>query len=134
MKLSDWLKNTWKHVILDKFIVTPNGNLKIGEINIDLTVGIISTSNKEEFSKLVFHLAPVGTIIDEIPDDYYEGQLLLTRNYLTRKLLTEPSKSYEKYLKVLERRNAEHWADKTQGKQVKVEQTDNNLSVTFDVV
>ena len=56
MKLSDWIKNNWKHVTIEKNI--PNGSsvLTVSEINIDLTVGIISTSDMAEFRSLYFIL------------------------------------------------------------------------------
>ena len=59
MKLTEWLTNKFTHITFDKQI----GNILVPDINIDLTVGLISTSSKEEFAKLCFHYAPVGTII-----------------------------------------------------------------------
>lgn len=135
MKLSDWIKNNWKHVTIEKNI--PNGSsvLTVNEINIDLTVGIISTSDKTEFSKLVFHLAPVGTIIDEISDEYYEGQLLLTRNYLTKLLIRSPnSKVAEKYLNVLERRDKAHWGKESKMTAAVSDKDGKTVSLTYQVI
>ena len=124
MKLSKWLEENYKHITLYKQI----GTLVVPEINIDLTVGMISTANKEEFKKLCFNYIPVGTIIDEIEDEWYEVKLLAVRNYLTKKLLTDPHAKY--YMDILERRDKDRWAKEQ--KQLKVEQKeDKNLSITF---
>ena len=130
MKRSEWLKKNFTHVTFDEYV----GNLKVPKVNVDLTYGLISTENKEEFSKLVFHLMPSGTIVDDIPDEFYEGKILLLRNMLTKMLMEEPNhKMADRYLNILERRDKNHWG-KDQ-KQLKVEQKeDKNLSITFDIV
>jgi hypothetical protein len=135
--MSKWLKDTWKHVAIHtKIYKQGQGELSIPEINVELSIGLISTGSKEEFSKLVFHLAPLGIIVDEIDDEYYEGQLLKLRNLLTRELIRSPnSKIAEKYLNVLERRDRAHWAKET--KETKVTATDSKgstMDVTFTVV
>ena len=85
MKLTEWLDKTFKHVTIDETI----GTLTVPKINIALTIGLISTSNKEEFKELCFNYLPVGTIIDEIDDDWYKRKVLFVRNILTEKLLTD---------------------------------------------
>lgn len=136
MKLSDWVKNNWTHITIEKIINNGKTVLTIPELNIDLTVGIISTSDKAEFSKLVFHLAPVGIIVDEISDEYYEGQLLLTRNYLTKLLIREPnSKVAEKYLSVLERRDRTHWGKESGKMTATVSDKDGKtVNLTYQVI
>lgn len=126
MNLSTWLTNKFTHITFDKQI----GNIVVPDINIDLTVGLISTSSKEEFAKLCFHYAPLGTIIDEIDNDWYEGKVLAVRNLLAKKVITEPK--YKYYLDILERRDKDRWS--REQKQMKLEHTDNSLSVTFDIV
>lgn len=127
MKLSEWLDKNYKHVTLYKQIDT----LVVPEVNIDLTVGLISTANKEEFKKLCFNYVPVGTIIDDIDDEWYEVKLLAVRNYLTKRLLVDRNSRH--YLDILERRDKDRWAKDP--KQLKVEQKeDKNLSITFDIV
>ena len=130
MKLSEWCKQNFTHVTFDEYI----GNLKVPKVNIDLTYGLLSTEDKEEFTKLVFHLAPAGVIVDTISDDFYEGKILLLRNKLTRMLMEEPNhKLADRFLNILERRDRNHWG-KDQ-KQLKVEQKeDNRLNITFDIV
>lgn len=136
MKLSEWVKNNWTHITIEKIINNGKTILTIPELNIDLTIGIISTSDKTEFSKLVFHLAPVGIIVDEISDEYYEGQLLLTRNYLTKLLIREPnSKVAEKYLNILERRDRTHWGKESGKMTATVSDKDGKtVNLTYQVI
>lgn len=136
MKLSEWVKNNWTHITIEKIINNGKTVLTIPELNIDLTIGIISTSDKAEFSKLVFHLAPVGIIVDEISDEYYEGQLLLTRNYLTKLLIREPnSKVAEKYLSILERRDRTHWGKESGKMTATVSDKDGKtVNLTYQVI
>ena len=130
MTRSEWLAKNFTHVTFDECV----GNLRVPKINVDLTYGLISTESKEEFSKLVFHLMPPGTVVDEIPDEFYEGKILLLRNMLTKMLMEEPNhKMADRYLNILERRDKNHWSKES--KQLKVEQKeDKNLSITFDIV
>lgn len=132
MKLSQWLSDNFKHVTLYKQI----GTLVVPEINVDLTVGMISTANKEEFKKLCFNYIPVGTIIDEIEDEWYEVKLLAVRNYLTKKLLTDPHAKY--YMDILERRDKDRWSKDKKVTEIKAESTDNEgnknpFNITFTV-
>lgn len=130
MKISEWISKNFTHVTFEDTI----GTLKVPKVNIDLTYGLLSTENKEEFQKLVFHLAPVGIIVDDIPTEFYEGKMLLLRNMLTRMVMEEPNhKMAERFLNVLERRDKAHWSK--ENKQLKVEQKEGgNLNITFDVV
>ena len=130
MRLSEWLEQNFKHVTFDENI----GNLRVPKINVDLTYGLLSTETKEEFRKLVFHLAPVGIIVDDISDEFYEGKILLVRNMLTKMLMEEPNhKLADRFLNILERRDKNHWG-KDQ-KQLKVEQKeDNRLNITFGLM
>lgn len=130
MKMSEWISNNFKHVTFDENV----GSLRVPKVNVDLTYGLISTENKEEFSKLVFHLMPAGTVVDEIPDEFYEGKLLLLRNMLTKMLMEEPNhKMADRYLNILERRDKNHWSKES--KQLKVEQKeDKSLTVEFNIV
>lgn len=125
MKLTEWLDKTFKHVTIDETI----GTLTVPKINIALTIGLISTSNKGEFKELCFNYLPVGTIIDEIDDDWYKRKVLLVRNILTEKLLTD--KRAKHYLDILERRDKEHWQDTSKSKEVKVESKSQDINITI---
>ena len=131
MKLSEWLEQNFKHVTFEENI----GNLKVPKINVELTYGLLSTETKEEFQKLVFHLAPVGTIIDSISNDFYEGKLLLLRNMLTRMVMEEPNhKMADRFLNVLERRDKNHWAKDKKVTEIKAESVpDNNNNSPFNI-
>lgn len=131
MTRSEWLKDNFKHVTFIESV----GTLRVPKVNVELTYGLLSTENYDEFQKLVFHLMPSGTIVDDIDPEFYEGKVLLLRNMLTRMLMEEANaKMAQRYLDILERRDRTHWS-KDSGKQLKVEQKeDKNLSITFDIV
>lgn len=130
MTLKDFIEQNFKHVTLSTKIVKGDTVLRVPDINVDLTVGLISTNNKEEFQKLCFNYVPVGTIINELDQDWYDAKLLLCRNLLTKELLTNPRA--KQYLDILERRDKERWSRET--KQLKVEQNNGNLNIEFEVV
>lgn len=128
----DWLKQNFNHITLTTQIMKSNGSiLTVPEYCVDLTIGLITCKDKEEWSKLVFTNCPLGTIIEEIPDDYYQEKLILVRNLLTKKLLTEQNKLYDKYLKILERRFKETWAPETSSKQVQVESKSQDIKISI---
>lgn len=130
MTRNEWIKQNFTHVTFDETV----GNLRVPKINVELTYGLLSTEDYNEFQKLVFHLMPAGTVVDDIDQEFYEGKILLLRNMLTRMLMEEPNnRMAERYLNVLERRDKAHWSKES--KQLKVEQNaDRNLSITFDIV
>ena len=133
-KLSEWLEDNFKHVTLKRELVNNGSIIKVNPVNIDLTVGLISTSSKEDFKKLVFHYVPAGTIINDISDDWYEGHILLVRNMLTKMLLEEQnSKIASKYLDILERRDRDRWS-KDAKKQTEVKATSGNVNFEFTIV
>lgn len=130
MTLQDWLKQNFAHVTLDTMIMGANGTLlSVPKLNVDLTIGIISTNNKEEFAKLAFHYAPLGTIIEPLEDDWYETRVLLVRNLLTEKLLKDQRARH--YLDILSRRDKEHWQDTSKQKEVKVESKSQDIHISI---
>lgn len=131
MTLQEWLDENFKHITLYDTIVKGGNILKVPEINTDLTVGLISTNNKEEFAKLVFNYVPVGTIIEPIDSDWYECKLLAVRNMLTKRLLTDGKARH--FLDILERRDKERWSKEQKSTQVKAT-TDNGINLEFTVV
>lgn len=131
MLLTDWLKTNFTHITLTNVINSKGSILNVPEINVDLTVGLISTDSKEAFAKLCFHYAPVGTIIDEIDSEWYESKVLAVRNMLTKKLLVDPR--CKTYLDILERRDKERWSKEQKSTQVKAT-TNEGISLEFTVV
>lgn len=130
MTLQDYLNNNFKHITLDTLIKNPNGSIiTVPQVNVDLTIGIISTNNKEEFAKLAFHYAPAGTIIEPLDDDWYETRVLLVRNLLTSKLLKDQRARH--YLDILSRRDKEHWQDTSKQKELKVESKSQDINIVI---
>lgn len=130
MTLQDYLNSNFKHITLDNLIKSPNGSIiTVPQVNVDLTIGIISTNNKEEFAKLAFHYAPAGTIIEPLDDDWYETRVLLVRNLLTEKLLKDQRAKH--YLDILARRDKEHWVDTSKQKELKVESKSQDINIVI---
>jgi len=125
MTLTQWLNDTWKHLTLSPEMANSNGAMiRIPEVNLDLTSGLFSTDNLQEFEDLAFHLSPVGTIRDKINEDYYQDKLLKARNMLTKQVLTtKNSRLAKQYLDILERRDRKRW-QKESSKEVKASATD----------
>lgn len=130
MTRNEWIKQNFTHVTFTENV----GSLRVPKINVELTYGLLSTEDYDEFQKLVFHVMPAGTIVDDIDREFYEGKLLLLRSMLTRMLMEEPNnRMAERYLNVLERRDKAHWGKEQ--KQLKVEQKeDKSLTVEFNIV
>lgn len=129
MTLTTWLEQNFKHVTIDDTIVSNGSVITVPKINIALTIGLISTSSKEEFKELCFNYLPVGTIIDEIDDAWYRRKVLMVRNILTEKLLTD--KRARHYLDILSRRDKEHWEDSSKQKELKVESKSQDINITI---
>lgn len=134
MTLQDWLNKNFTHITLTTTIQSKHGTmLTVPDLNVELTCGLISTDNKEDFAKLVFKYLPVGTIIEPIDSEWYETNVLAVRNLLTRLLLTTTNPIYKKYMDILERRDKDRWAKEQKATQVKAT-TDAGISLEFTVV
>ena len=72
MTRNEWIKQNFTHVTFTEAV----GNLRVPKINVELTYGLLSTENYDEFQKLVFHLMPPGTIVDDIDPEFYEGKIV----------------------------------------------------------
>ena len=127
--LSSWLDLNYKHVTLEPNIVQDGKRLVVKPLNVELTLALLSTDNVADWAKTAFHWAPSGTIIDKVPLDYYEQKVLLVRQLLTKKLVTDPdNKTAQRFLNILERRDADRWAAKKQALSVRATATDPNNS------
>ena len=141
-KLYDWVKELFKdgvELFSDNKIIVKNGVT----LNRDVTklrkcsIGLISSSNPEDWYNICRLNCEVGTIIepfDERWESLYNDMLLLVKATLTETLIDERNcKSAKTLLDILERRSKQEWAPDQ--KQLKVEQKeDRNLSITFDIV
>jgi len=122
--LSGWLELNYKHVTLSREITDGSKRLVVPQSNLELTVGLLSTDNVTDWAKVAFHWAPAGTIVDKVPRTYYEEKVLLLRQLLTKQLLVNPdNKMAQRYLQILERRDAERWAQKKQAMNIRAAAT-----------
>ena len=133
MYLSEFLKDNFKRIQFFDSVEINNGVTIKNTLNRNLTLGLLSTNNKDEFRDLAFHYAPVGCIKDDIEDSYYNDKLLLLRNELTKLLFDEKNRSIaEKYIKILEKRDKEHWfTNDAKATIVQAETKDTVLNITF---
>lgn len=130
MNIQDWLKQNFTHITLDGYIKGTNGSvITCPSHNIDLTFGLISTNNKEEFAKLAFTYVPLGTIIEPLEDEWYETKILQVRNLLTRKYINDPRAKH--LLEVLERRDKAHWQKDTT-KSAEIKKGDEVITFRFE--
>ena len=126
----EWLKNNFKHITLYPQIQSKGQILTVPEHNVTLTVGLISTDNKEDYNRLVFQFLPVGTIIEPIEEEWYRTKLIEVRTYLTQKLLTDAK--CRQYLDILERRDKERWSKDPKTTTIKAS-NDNGIKLEFVV-
>ena len=118
--LSGWLDLNYKHVTLDKTICEASKRLAVPQSNVELTIALLSTDNVVDWARVAFHWAPAGTIIDKVPVNYWQEKVLLLRQLLTKKLVLDPDdRLARRYLSILERRDADRWAQKTKGMSIK---------------
>lgn len=118
--LSGWLELNYKHVTLEKTISEGSKRLAVPQSNVELTIALLSTDNVVDWARVAFHWAPPGTIIDKVPVKYWEEKVLLLRQLLTKKLVLDPDdRLARRYLSILERRDADRWAQKTKGMSIK---------------
>jgi len=128
MTLSSWLDINFTHVTLEQNITQGGKRLVVKPHNVELTVALLSTSNVADWARVAFHWAPAGTIVDKVPNTYYEEKVLLLRQLLTKKLLLDPDDRLAKrYLQILERRDADRWAEKKKPMSVKASASTDEL-------
>lgn len=137
MNLDKWVKNNFTRIQIFNNVELKNGMQVSNKLNRDLTLGLLSTDNVAEFRDLCFLYAPVGTIKTDITEEYYNERVLLLRNELTKLLFDTDNRTLaEKYLKILEKRDKNHWADVNKtgtsvGTTVTASTKDQTLNITF---
>lgn len=137
MNLDKWVKNNFTRIQIFNNVDLKNGMQVSNKLNRDLTLGLLSTDNVAEFRDLCFLYAPVGTIKTDITEEYYNERVLLLRNELTKLLFDTDNRTLaEKYLKILEKRDKNHWADVNKtgtsvGTTVTASTKDQTLNITF---
>lgn len=128
--LSSWLDLNYKHVTLKTTFIDGGKKLVCPQSNVELTIALLSTDNVADWARVAVHWAPLGTIIDKVPLNYYEEKVLLLRQLLTKELILNPdNKLAQRYLQVLERRDSDRWAQKNKGVSLKATATSDNAEV-----
>lgn len=118
--LSGWLEINYTHVTLDRNITDGSKRLVVPQFQVELTIALLSTDNVADWARVAVHWAPAGTIIDKVPVKYWEEKVLLLRQLLTKKLLLDPDdRLARRYLQILERRDADRWAEKKKAMNIK---------------
>lgn len=108
---------------------------KPDKLCVNLTYALLATDTKDEFKKAVFSYLPVGTVIEDIDQDWYDTKLLQLRQTLTKMLMNEKSRQLaDRYLKILERRDREHWRDSSKSMNISAKTADTNIHITFSDV
>lgn len=137
LNLDKWVKNNFTRIQIFNNVELKNGMQVSNKLNRDLTLGLLSTDNVVEFRDLCFLYAPVGTIKTDISEEYYNERVLLLRNELTKLLFDTDNRTLaEKYIKILEKRDKNHWADPNKtvasvGTSVTASTKDQTLNITF---
>lgn len=140
MTLSSWLELNYNHVTLEQNIVQDGKRLVCKPFCVELTMALLSTDNVADWAKVALHFAPAGTIIDKVPIDYYDTKVLLVHQLLTKQLVQNPdNKMAQRFLSILERRDADRWAQKKNALSLKATATDSGKDgsngekkITFD--
>lgn len=118
--LSGWLNLNFTHVTLYENIFEGGKRLQVPKHNVELTMALLSTDNVADFAKVALHWAPAGTIVDKVPDTFFQEKLLLVRQLLTKELVTNPdNKLALRYLTILERRDQSRWAMRQKAMEIK---------------
>nr|DAW67902.1 MAG TPA: hypothetical protein [Caudoviricetes sp.] len=145
MELNEWLQTHFKSIELsdepiESTVTAANGAVvntirKPDQLCVDLTYALLATDTPDEFKKAVFTYLPVGTIIEDIDRDWYDSKLLQLRQTLTRMLMNEKSRHLaDRYLKILERRDRDHWRDSSKSMNISAKTQDTNIQITFSDV
>lgn len=146
MTLYEWAKDLFKdgvELFRDEVLITNDKGITLKrntKLLRELSLGIISSNDSNEWYRICRLNSPVGTIIDDYNEsewtNLYDDITALVRNRLTKELLNERgSKAAQTLLNILSKRDKVHWGEDSKQTQVKVEQKeDKSLNITFDIV
>ena len=143
MTLLEWVKKELENGIElwndEKYITNSKGITVKRDVhrNRNICLGIISSNSPEEWYRIVRLNCPPGTIINEYNEEewseLYLDQLSIIRNELVKLLLVErANKSAKTLLDILERRDQEHWMQKTQTKTAEVKTGNETITFRFE--
>lgn len=145
MNINEWLQKHFTSIELsdspiETHVTSSNGSVvktvrKPSKLCVDLTYALLATDTIDEFKKAVFSHLPIGTVIVDIDQDWYDSKLLQLRQTLTKMLMNEKSRQLaDRYFKILERRDREHWRDSSKSMNVTAKTQDTNIQITFSDV
>ena len=146
MTLFEWVKDIFKNNEVELFddekIIIVNGMSIHRDVKIlhNLSLGIVSANNAEEWFRCCKLYCPVGTIIEEYNEDEWNNLFndvsSLIRNTLVKTLLKERfAKSAKVLLDLMERRDKTHFAKEDQKISAKLSSdSQKTLSLEFTVV
>lgn len=141
-----WVKDIFKNndveLFNDEKIIIVNGMTVHRDVKIlhNLSLGIVSANDAEEWYRCCKLYCPVGTIIEEYNEDEWNNLFndvsSLVRNTLVKTLLKERfAKSSKVLLDLMERRDKSHFAKEDQKISAKVSSdSQKNISLEFTVV
>lgn len=144
--LLEWVKDIFKNKNVELFddekIIIVNGMTVHRDVKIlhNLSLGIVSSNNAEEWYRCCRLHCPVGTIIEDFDsavwNELFEDVSSLVRNTLVKTLLKERfAKSAKVLLDLMERRDKTHFAKEDQKISAKLSSdSQKNISLEFTVV
>lgn len=144
MKLIDYVKDAFKDGPElwsdEKYITNAKGVTIKRDVKRlrDMSLGLVSSSNAEEWYRICRLSCPAGTIIEPCDDmwvELFNDNVALVRNELTKMLLRErANKSAKTLFDILERRDRVHWAkDETKTATATINKETNDIVVKFEV-
>lgn len=102
-----------------------------------ISLGAISSNDSKEWYLVCRLNAPVGTILEDYDETYWENKynevVSLCRLELTKALLQERNmKSAKVLLDILTKRDKEHWGDTS--KQISIDTKDSDKSININII
>lgn len=102
-----------------------------------ISLGAISSNDSKEWYLVCRLNAPVGTILEDYDETYWENKynevVSLCRLELTKALLQERNmKSAKVLLDILTKRDKEHWGDIS--KQISIDTKDSDKSININII
>lgn len=102
-----------------------------------ISLGAISSNDSKEWYLVCRLNAPVGTILEDYDETYWENKynevVSLCRLELTKALLQERNmKSAKVLLDILTKRDKEHWSDTS--KQISIDTKDSDKSININII
>jgi hypothetical protein len=142
MTLTKWAEEQLEKINLfeDKSISPTGAIVNHPASKREMCIAVITSDNAYELYMSAKNLCPVGTIIEDYEEQWWnellENKSSVCKVLLTKALLDERfRKAAETLLKLLERRYSKHFDNTVKAKTVSVEnKTDSSLNIVFTTV